>query len=109
MENLFKEGRIVGAMLPSMINSVNNLEGSTSISSISIEGDEHINVHSDINNINSCNTIGIQKEVNDLNIENFAWTNQTTKLLLQKYYDRNSKFRDPNIKKKFMDGDCRGI
>ncbi|KAL2722018.1 repetitive organellar protein-like isoform X1 [Vespula maculifrons] len=103
MENLFKEGRTVDAMLPSMINSVNNLEGSTSISSISIEGDEHINtVHSDINNINSCNTIGIQKEVNDLNIENFAWTNQTTKLLLQKYYDRSSKFRDPNIKKKLL-------
>ncbi|XP_043666631.1 uncharacterized protein LOC122628417 isoform X3 [Vespula pensylvanica] len=181
MENLFKEGRIVGAMLPSMINSVNNLEGSTSISSISIEGDEHINVHSDINNINSCNTIGIQKEVNgrcpitwkwyntmedlfkedqainvgatlssminninnlegftsipptsipndehinpvysdidninlceaigiqkevnDINIENFAWTNQTTKLLLQKYNDRKSKFRDPKIKKKLL-------
>ncbi|KAL2733864.1 reticulocyte-binding protein 2b-like [Vespula squamosa] len=105
MENLFKEDRTVniGAMLPSMINSVNNLEGSTSIPSISIEGDEHINtVHWDINNINSCDTIGIQKEVNDLNIENFAWTNQTTKLLLQKYYDRNSKFRDPNIKNKLL-------
>ncbi|XP_047348197.1 reticulocyte-binding protein homolog 2b-like [Vespa velutina] len=105
MENLFKEDRTVnvGAMLPSMINSVNNLEGSTSIPSISIEGDGHINtVHKDIYNINSCETIGQQKQVNDFNIENFAWTNQTIKLLLQKYYDRNSKFRDPKIKKKLL-------
>ncbi|XP_046821048.1 repetitive organellar protein-like isoform X1 [Vespa crabro] len=105
MENLFKEDRTVnvGAMLPSMINSVNNLEGSTSIPSISIEGDGRINtVHKDIYNINSCETIGQQKQVNDFNIENFAWTNQTIKLLLQKYYDRNSKFRDPKIKKKLL-------
>lgn len=33
---------------------------------------------------------------------NFAWTNQSTKLLLQKYYERQSKFCDPKIKKKLL-------
>lgn len=38
----------------------------------------------------------------DLNSENFVWTNQTIKLLLLKYYERKSKFRDPKIKKKVL-------
>ncbi|XP_043666630.1 uncharacterized protein LOC122628417 isoform X2 [Vespula pensylvanica] len=105
MEDLFKEDQAinVGATLSSMINNINNLEGFTSIPPTSIPNDEHINpVYSDIDNINLCEAIGIQKEVNDINIENFAWTNQTTKLLLQKYNDRKSKFRDPKIKKKLL-------
>lgn len=28
------------------------------------------------------------------------WTKQATKLLLQKFFDRNTKFHDPKIKKK---------
>lgn len=38
----------------------------------------------------------------ELNIENFAWTNKTTKLLLQKYYERKDNFRNPKIKKKLL-------
>ncbi|XP_046821050.1 uncharacterized protein LOC124425151 isoform X3 [Vespa crabro] len=105
MEDLFKEDQTinVGATLSSMINSINNLESFTPIPPTSIENEEHVNpVYSDIDNINLCEAIGIQKEVNDINIENFAWTNQTTKLLLQKYNDRKNKFRDPKIKKKLL-------
>jgi len=35
------------------------------------------------------------------NTENFTWTNQTTKLFLQKYYERKSKFRDPKLKRSY--------
>lgn len=38
----------------------------------------------------------------ELNTENFAWTNKTTKLLLQKYYEKKDKFRNPKIKKKLL-------
>lgn len=38
----------------------------------------------------------------ELNIGNFAWTNKTTKLLLQKYYERKDNFRNPKIKKKLL-------
>lgn len=34
--------------------------------------------------------------------ETFKWTNQTTKLLLDKYNERKLQFRDPKIKKKHL-------
>ncbi|XP_029674806.1 uncharacterized protein LOC115242557 [Formica exsecta] len=51
-------------------------------------------------NITSSEVVGVmEKENNDPIIESFSWTRQSTKLLLEKYHERKTKFRDPKIKK----------